>query len=347
MPNLCIGDAGYTAGESIRAAAVRQAALIRQTAAITIAVDNGQQMVSNYRKQRDIADRTLQIMERQQNQLETVFWPREEQFLNEFSNPEMLETIEVMSRRYGGRLIAGVSAAFALRMRELKCEMPRYCSSANSKVLQDIMLARSVAIASARALGRDIAFAEYQARHDTNYERRLQAVALGRNLMNQAVTLYESAGRSLAAAGNYLSGQFNNALMSFGYARGQYQQANERLDELGQRGGRTPTATRMPNVMNPQGNWPSNDQSAFGQNETARTLEGDTSQLSKIGERNPTWDHAQSEKWNEGDIGNRDLIRSGVMTYPVIGLSAGVVVVKMADFMLTYADHLTEGETTY
>lgn len=344
MPNLCISDAGYTSGEKIRAAAVRAAALIRQTAAIAIAIDNGQQMVSNYRKQRDIADRTLQITERQQNQLETVFWPREEQFLAEFSNPQPIETIEVMSRRYGGRLVAGVAGAFAMRLRELKCEMPRYCSSANAKILQDIMLARSVALASARALGRDIAFAEYQARHDTNQERRLQAVALGRNLMNQAVTLYESAGRSLAAAGNYLSGQFNNALTSFGYARGQYREGTERLEQLW----RTPISsnkkTRMPEE--PGRNWNSVTDIGFSK-DASNAMEGDKTGLSNTSDRNPLREHAQAEKWNEGDIGNRDLIRSGVMTYPVIGLSTGVVVVKMADFRLTYADHLTEGETTF
>lgn len=345
MPNLCISDSGYTSGERIRAAAVRQAALIRQTAAIAIAIDNGQQLISNYRKQRDIADRTLQIAERQQNQLETVFWPREEQFLAEFANPLPIETIEVMSRRYGGRLVAGVASAFALRLREVKCEMPRYCSSANSKILQDIMLARSVTIASARALGRDIAFAEYQARHDNNQERRLQAVSLGRNLMNQAVTLYESAGRSLASAGNYLSGQLNSALTSFGYARGQYREGTERLEQLS---GRTPISsnkkTRMPEE--PGRNWNSATDMSFSK-DAFNAIEGDKTGLSNTSDRNPLREHAQAEKWNEGDIGNRDLVRSGVMTYPVIGLSAGVVIVKMADFRLTYADHLTEGETTF
>jgi len=78
-------DFGYTAGEGTRTSAADTASFIRQAAAGLIAIDNANRLVDNYRKQRDIQDRMLDISEEQQLHLETVYWPREIQFLNEFS----------------------------------------------------------------------------------------------------------------------------------------------------------------------------------------------------------------------------------------------------------------------
>jgi len=124
-----------------------------------------------------------------------------------------------MGKRYAGRLVSTVAGAFAPKLKEAKCSAPRYCTSATTKSLQDLLMARSVAMANARVLGRNIAFAEYQARHDVNVERRMQAVAIGRDLMQQAASLYASAGQGLAAAGSILSGQMSKALEAFQYAR--------------------------------------------------------------------------------------------------------------------------------
>ena len=349
MFNNCISDRGYKRGEQIRADAIKQAAIIRQVAAVAIAIDNGVQLVENYKKQRDISDRMLKIMERQQNQLSTVFWPREEQFLNEFANPEPIESVDDMARRYGGRLVPAVAAAFATQLREAKCSMRRYCTSANRKMVQDLLMARSVAVANAKVLGRNIAFAEYQARHDTNYERRMQAVAIGRGLMQQAATLYASAGQSLAAAGNYLSSQFNNALTAFGYARGQYQQANTTLDYWQNYQPRDIAVMRMP-APNGQVRDPfAPNVGDFSLDATYSSQGLGTGGASNIGQH-WTGDSFYTqypllgEKWNEGDIGNRDLVRNGIYTFPVAGVTGGTVTVDMSKFQLAYADHKTQGE---
>lgn len=214
-----LGNVGYIAGEAARTSAADTASLIRQAAAALIAIDNANQLVDNYRKQRNIQDRMLLIQEQQQQHLETVFWPREAQFLNEFTVAEPVEAVETMGRRYAGRLVATVAGGFAQKLREARCNASRYCSSAATKNLQDLLMARSAAMANARVLGRNIAFAEYQARTDRNVERRMQAIAMGRGLMQQAANLYAAAGQGLAAAGGILSGQMNKALEAFGYAR--------------------------------------------------------------------------------------------------------------------------------
>jgi hypothetical protein len=230
----CLNDIGYVPGEVIRSGAVNAAALIRQAVAAVIALDNANRLIDNYKDQRDISRRTLAIAQQQQRQLREVFWPREQQFLAEFSNPEALETVEAMGRRYAGRLVATVAGAFAKQIKAVRCGMSRHCTSANKKVMQDILLARAGAIANARVLGRNIAFAEYQAREDTNYERRMQAVSMGRNLMGQAANLYQSAGQGLASIGNVLSGQLSSALESFGYARRDYSNSSAANDTVAQ-----------------------------------------------------------------------------------------------------------------
>ena len=212
-------DTGYVAGETARTSAADTASFIRQAAAALIAIDNANRLVDNYKKQRDIQDRMLDISEEQQKHLEEVYWPREIQFLNEFSVGEGIEAVETMGRRYAGRLVSTIAGAFAPKLKDAKCAAPRYCTSAATKSLQDLLMARSVAMANARVLGRNIAFAEYQARNDVNVERRMQAIAIGRNLMQQAANLYASAGQGLAAAGSILSGQMSKALEAFNYAR--------------------------------------------------------------------------------------------------------------------------------
>lgn len=222
MFNVCplmLTDGGYIVGEGARTSAADTASFIRQAAAALIAIDNANRLVDNYRKQRDIQDRMLDISEEQQKHLEDVFWPRDIQFLTEFSVGEPIEAVETMGKRYAGRLVATVAGAFAPKLREAKCSAPRYCTSATSKGLQDLLMARSAAMANARVLGRNIAFAEYQARNDVNVERRMQAIAIGRDLMQQAANLYASAGQGLAAAGSILSGQMSKALEAFQYAR--------------------------------------------------------------------------------------------------------------------------------
>lgn len=53
----CIGDSGYSEGEERRAAAVQRAAIISQTAAVAIAIDNAKRLIENMRMQRDIQRR--------------------------------------------------------------------------------------------------------------------------------------------------------------------------------------------------------------------------------------------------------------------------------------------------
>lgn len=115
---LVLTDFGYIAGEGARTTAADAASIIRQVAAGLIAIDNANRLVENYKKQRDIQDRMLEISEQQQMHMEQVYWPRDIQFLNEFSVGEAIEAVETMGRRYAGRLVSTVAGAFAPKLKE-------------------------------------------------------------------------------------------------------------------------------------------------------------------------------------------------------------------------------------
>lgn len=361
----CLGTYGYNTGETIRTAGVKAAAIIRQVAAAAIAIDNANQLVKNYKAQRDISARALHLAQQQQGQLRTVYWPREEQFLTEFANPEAIETVDAMGRRYAGRLVSTVASAFARQIKEVKCAASRYCTSQHKKMMQDLLMARATGIANARVLGRNIAFAEYQARNDVNFERRAQAVAIGRGLLQQAATLYATAGQGLANVGGLYSGQLSSALEAFGYARrdysnaaggtasatiaqGQYEYFNQ------QRAG-----TRMPSVgsQTPQG---VNGVATFGYDSSNQSfMHPDASNVMpthsdrifgdsfKGDEWSPTQTWGQAEaQLNEGEVGIDDLARGGIVPFEVIGITGGVVLVDMSRFPLMNVDYYNNGDYT-
>lgn len=213
----CISNSAYAAAQKSKTTAVLINAGLKSIQYIAEAVLSGQDLIDNYRKQHDLALRAQAIAEAIQGQ-QSMFWAAEQQFKNEFVVPEVIEDVEVMGRRYSGRLVASVLGAFASKIHEVKCSMNRYCTSANQKALQDIYLMRSFAVSAARTLGRNIAFAEYQARTDLNWERRKQAAALGRKLTGDASGLIKSAGAGLASIGAGHERSLNSALMAAGQA---------------------------------------------------------------------------------------------------------------------------------
>jgi hypothetical protein len=346
MPG-CLSDLGYGQGESIRGKAVALAANIRRVAAIAIAIDNAMRLVQNYQDQHDIAQRSTDISKAQQNQIATVFWPREADFLAEFSTPEPIEAVEVMGRRYGGRLASTVAKQFADALKEAKCSFSRYCTSANSKLLQDLMMTRSLAIANARVLGRNIAFAEFQARTDVNYNRRLQAVSLGRGLINEAMTLYRAAGQGLAGVGDQLSKQFNSALEAFGYA-GARSAADAGM--FAQSAFNTASKTQAPvsgvdaqsymqtvnkfGFEHSQSDFSSYDKVGAPFNDSRNS---DVLQSGPVSQELPI----NAEHHRRGDVGNDNLVPQGMMTFAVVD---DTVTVDLGMYMLGYVDDKSPGD---
>lgn len=350
----CLTDSGYTAGETTRSNAVTTAARIKQTSAVAIAIANAEQAVNNFKDQSDISRRSLAIAQAQQNRLRDVFWPRELEFLNEFASPEAIEQVEIMGRRYGGRLVSAAAGKFAKALAELRCNKSRYCASAYDKSVQDLLLARSQVIASARILGRNAAFTEYQIRTDTNTKRRLQAVSVGRGLLGDAARLLGDAAGNLSQVGNAALSGLNSALYGFGQATQDYRAGSRQLEAAQSSG----VPYQAPPSQGSLAGFGNNVQDfsgyGIGLGEVNASMEATESsdrisydfdtQLRSQSDRFSPNQGLQQERWNEGRIGYQSLARTGIFQFPVIGASGGVVNVDMSKFAFGYTDGYDEGE---
>lgn len=361
----CLTDSGYKTGEKLRAAAVQAAATIKSSTATAVAAANAEQAVSNFRSQRDISRRSLVLAQTQQARMQDVFWPRELEFLQEYANPEQVEAVETMGRRYAGRLVSAAADKFAKRLAELRCNRTRYCASAFDKALQDLMLVRSETIAAMRVLGRNIAFTEFQVRNDTNTKRRLQAVALGRGLLADAARLLGQAAGNLSQVGAAALTGLNSALYTLGEGVQEYRMGREQMAaaNAGDTQSYLPYSANGMRAPNPAA---SGSGMGFGNN-----LENFAGYNIGLGDVNAAMDRTESantigfqfdglldsqtfqfspnqglqqERWNTGRIGYQDLARTGQATFGVTSITGGLVTVQMNQFPLGYVDGYTEGE---
>ncbi|MCM2558144.1 hypothetical protein NDQ41_05465 [Alcaligenes faecalis] len=207
MPS-CLNDDGYIKAQAELRTATYSAANIRRAVATLVGVDNATQTLKNHHQQGYIAARALEIAEDVQLHAQTTYHPSEQQFLSEFGTTRQVEDVEVIGRRYGGRLASTVAAAFAQQLRQAHCNASRYNTSANAKLIRDLTIASARGIACARVLGRKIAFAEYQALNDLDYIRQMQAIEIGRGLFDQITAIYQQAGLSLETLSQHLTNAF-------------------------------------------------------------------------------------------------------------------------------------------
>jgi hypothetical protein len=356
----CISNSAYTTAENLRTSAALTNAGLKAFQLGYEAYRSGQDLIDNYRKQHELAKRAQDIAEAIQGQ-QSMFWAAENTFRDEFTQPEAVEDVEVMGRRYAGRLVSSVLGGFANKIHEIKCSMNRYCTSANMKALQDIYLMRSFAVSTARTLGRNIAHAEYQARTDLNWEKRKQAAALGRKLTGDGASLIASAGRGLAsiAAGHEQS--LNSALQAAGLALTRPDLNPDRpgsRDLAGVMNSDDPTYQSGAAVYgpNPDSTYQSNNGSQmYGPSALAVSIQGNETQppadLLGSGDQLNTTAGAYSDDQdlyrdgsNQNFNGPVDKVRRGSVVFDVVGGNGGKVRVDMDKFEVGYADHLDANE---
>ena len=362
----CISSSAYAAAQKSKTTAVLINAGLKSAQYISEAVISGQDLIDNYRKQHELAKRAQAMAEAIQGQ-QSMFWAAEQQFKAEFIVPEPIEDVEVMGRRYSGRLVASVLGAFASKIHEVKCNMNRYCTSANQKALQDIFLMRSFSVSAARTLGRNIAFAEYQARTDLNWERRKQAAALGRKLTGDASGLIKSAGAGLASIGAGHEQSLNSALKAAGQAlfrpdmnpenpglranaglyesdETTYTSGNQVYGPNSISGYQSNNGAQMYGSSSPEVESANIMASSFSNNQTDPPsdliTEADFKQPGD-GDELPS---LYSDTDNQNVNGPTDKVRRGSVVFDVVGGGGGKVRVDLDKFEVGYADHLDANE---
>jgi len=214
-----ISSHGYTSAEYYYAWGAKEVATQRQIAMLANLAIMTAAAIEAYTKQKAAADRTMNITQKQLNRLKEIYWPRELQHLEEFAgNPEPIEPIEVMGSRYGGRLNAAVAGAYAKAILEVECKASRYCTSANEQAMESIFIGRAIDEANARVKGRQIAFAEYRAKEDVNFDRRIKAIGIGAGAIGDAASLAGKAAATFAGQFAQYFGGMSDALKGFAYA---------------------------------------------------------------------------------------------------------------------------------
>jgi len=198
-----VTSSGYEQAEKIRNEALRDAANTRKIVAAALALLNALLLISNFKKQKALADRTYKISLELHNKLKDKFWPRELQFLNEFGydGGEDIEDIDDYGKRYGGRLRATVAKTYSDKLKQLRCQAPRYCVSQIQRVYQELFQQKAFALANANIAGQGIGFNEYQQRVSKARNRRLQAIGLGEGLTGMSLNATKTAAGALAASG--------------------------------------------------------------------------------------------------------------------------------------------------
>lgn len=334
-----IEDEGYKKGEQIRAEGVRDAMLIRQATAVAAAIANASDMIANYKKQRDIQDLALKISEEEKQHLKDVYWPRELEFLKEFGTPEEKEEAEVYGRRFAGRLAASVAGKMAIRINKLKCEAARYCSSQFIRMMQSEYQAYTDAVSNAKVLGYMTGFAYWHAMNDRDFKRRQQALGLGKDLLSTAASLYQAAGAGLANAGSDLTGMFSRALEGFNTARVNTYNSVPNIDYYlnNQEGTMTDSfGSKFRSQFGQAKSYTNVDENAVIESSMMGDFSLQAGQVSEYsanlqndvigdyrltyGLRGPdynTFAGIQREGWNNADIGNNDLVRTGSYTYNI------------------------------
>lgn len=351
----CMTDIGYKEGEQIRSDAVQNAARIRQAVALVIAIDNAQQVIDGYNKQHAIAQRSVNISERQQWRLQSVFWPRELDFLAEFANPGPNTISTKIPQYYAGMLQASVLAKFGPEYQKIRCSRGRYQKSQYQKNLSDVTMAMSSAYNNARHMGFDVSRLEKFARDDRDYQRRFQAIAMGRGLLQAAAGIMAAGAKALNAASSSYAGRFNSAMEALGSAYGRTQAS---ADDRAVWKDAYKRSTEIPMTANQSDPYsqgyglksylaeqsvsftPSTqvEQSMAG---VGGISGGGTGGLGIGGVMGGQGSYsnvnymAQSQQINNGYVGNRDRVRTGIVSFP---LSYGYVDVDIDQFGFAFAD---------
>jgi len=196
---MCVDPTSYKEAEKIRFRAVSDAADLRQTAIIAQLILDGSQAYDSYRSLNDISKRAVGVEEAQYGQIKNVYWPAEDQFLEEHRNGQPWESQAVLAKRYAGRIWAPIAAKFAGKLHELECTRPRYCASAYMRAYQELQVAKAATKANVLTMADKMAFYEVEAVSDSNFDRRKTAVGLFLGLVGEAQSLMGAAANGYAS----------------------------------------------------------------------------------------------------------------------------------------------------
>lgn len=323
----CLDGTGYGTAEATRAGALSTIAIAKTALAggeVAVSLLNAKQA---FDKKNAVKSQLTSIEEQQQNHLKDTFWPKELDFLDEFTEGQDLEDIDVKARRHTGRLISTLSHKFADKLREIRCRQSRYCTSAREKQITDLYDVQSKAVANARILGYVMGFMDVQRKKDLHDQRRLQAIGLGRKLMDKAATLYGQAVQSLDMIGQQTANTLNSSLEHLGYEFNQYKNIRENAPTMAPTPGQKRLDQSSPLAWKDTNNFLANMNasldSMYGENlpDSSFKVSNANSMNGGAAYNTPMFSILHGgleEHMNNGIVDNVDKTLTGTATFPVV-----------------------------
>lgn len=223
--STCVDKDGYKDAEKIRFDATKFAAILKGVVAVAQFALSAYEAYRNFKKLWEVSERGIRLEEAQHNFIKQTYWPREIQFLIEFTQPTPWDSQSVLTRRYEGLMWPPLARGFAQKLKELEGNKSRYTGQATMDAIQTLLFARHATRANIATMASRIAFAEVQAIKDTDFERRKAAIAMRQGLMADAIRLMQSAAQGFNQSGNDALRAATGALGTLGNAVGQYQNA--------------------------------------------------------------------------------------------------------------------------
>jgi hypothetical protein len=193
---------------------------IAQLAATAVAVINTIAALEISRRQYEIAKGYYDMARELRDFWNNTFMPCEQATVAEACSaplytPQYDET--------AGRYVASVRQQFRNALNDITNCAPRFCTGLTQAMLKDAAIAEAQAIGDAENYAYRYEEARKEAKDDLRWNRRIQALGLGRNLLGESATYAQSAAGLFGTLGQQAAMGASGAMYALGYGNNRNQ----------------------------------------------------------------------------------------------------------------------------
>lgn len=198
-----VTDVGYTSAATLTTVA--------QVAVATLSFQAAELMATSIY---DIAYRNWEIARELHDFWAGVYGAHEAQLIDEvFGAPAYVPQYDTVE----GRAVAGVRRAYRGQLNELARRSSPYCFKATSHQMAMLAAQEALAVGNTSAFARRYEDARKEAKDDTNFSRKHQALGLGRGILGSAASYGQNAAALFGKLGDQASASGQGAIKALGY----------------------------------------------------------------------------------------------------------------------------------
>lgn len=193
-----------------------QSSTIAQAAMIAVAVRQASTAESMNNKQISILNRQMKLAEEAREYWKTTYVPCERATVQEIcAEPKY----ELQYDRTSGRYVAAVRKSFGAINDRIRCT-GRYCTGLTAAMIKDIAVQEAIAISDATNFAYRVEEDRKEAKDAVRWSRRMEALAMGRDLNKTAITANAAASDIAGNLSKQASAGADGAWQGVGYLLG-------------------------------------------------------------------------------------------------------------------------------